>query len=311
MQYLYFFITLFGFFISPMFCSAQAPIFTDFFTADPSARVFKDTLYVYPSHDRDSARWWDMEDYYVYRTTDLKHWENAGKILSLSDIDWAEKYAWAPDCIEKDGQYYFYFPTDQKHIGVAVADHPTGPFKDALQRPLLSISDPGVICDRDFIDPCPFIDKDGQAYLFVGQNTLNILELNPDMVSHEGKIHIIDNLPDFFEAVWMHERQGIYYLSYSGHGKIYYATADHPTGPFTFKGPILGEVNSGTNHHSIVEFKGNWYMFYHTSDLALSKIPADDPEQQYVQWRRSVCMQQIKYLDNGDIQPINHMTPKF
>ncbi len=285
---------------------AQAPIFTDMYTADPSARVFNDTLYVFPSHDRDQAQWWDMEDYYVYWTTDLRQWHNGGKVLSIHDIKWAQKYAWAPDCIEKEGKYYFYFPTDQKHIGVAVANSPTGPYKDALGKPLLSISDPGVVCNRDFIDPCPFIDKDGKAYLYVGQNALNIVELNDDMTSHKGKIHVIEDLPDFFEASWMHEKDGVYYFSYSGHGKLYYATSDRPTGPFEFRGELLDEVNSGTNHHSIVEYKGQWYLFYHTSDLSLSRITNDNAGRKFVKWRRSVCFQPIEYLPDGLIKPITH-----
>ncbi|NIA01071.1 family 43 glycosylhydrolase, partial [Massilia sp. CCM 8734] len=106
--------------------------------------------------------------------------------------------------------YYFYFPTDQKHIGVAVSNSPTGPFKDAIGKPLISEDSPGIISNRDFIDPSVFIDDNGQAYLFVGQIVLNCVKLNKDMVSYSDPVHIIEGVDDFFEAIWVHKRKGKY-----------------------------------------------------------------------------------------------------
>ena len=109
----------------------------------------------------------------------------------------------------------------------------------------------------------------------------------------------------------MHKYKGKYYLSYSTgphiEGKepqIGYAMADNIMGPYTYKGVILGPVSSGTNHHSIVEYKGQWYLFYHTSQLALKNIPANSPDQKYIQWRRSVCAAPLHYNEDGTIQPI-------
>src|SRR4030042_3370043 len=133
-------------------CVNRNPIITHLYTADPSARVFNDTLFLYPSHDRDSAVWWDMDDWHVLSTTDMKHWTDHGVALSLSEISWAKNYAWAPDCEYKNGKYYFYYPTDQDYIGVAVGDHPSGPFKDPIGRPLISRDTPGVKATRDLID---------------------------------------------------------------------------------------------------------------------------------------------------------------
>jgi len=282
----------------------QNPVITHIYTADPSARVFNDTLFLYPSHDRDHAQWWDMTDWHVFSTTDMVHWTDHGVALSLDDISWAEKYAWAPDCIEKGGRYYFYYPTDQAHIGVAVADRPTGPFRDPIGKPLISKDTEGVVSDRDFIDPAVFIDDDGTPYLFMGQNTVNVIRLNDDMVSFDGNVHIIKGTDHFFEAAWVHKYNGKYYLSYSGEGKILYATADHVLGPYTFRGEILDKVNSGTNHHSIVEYKGKWYLFYHNSDLALENIPEGSEARKYVQWRRSVCVDRLYYNDDGTIQKV-------
>ncbi|MDZ7315901.1 MAG: family 43 glycosylhydrolase [candidate division KSB1 bacterium] len=283
---------------------AKNPIITHLYTADPSARVFNDTLFIYPSHDRDEAKWWDMVDWHVFSTTDLSHFVDHGICLSLSDLQWAKQYAWAPDCAFRNGMYYFYFPTDQKHIGVAVGDKPWGPFKDPLGKPLISIDSPGVVCNRDFIDPCVFIDDDGTAYLFMGQNVVNAVVLNEDMISYSGKVKQIEGTDHFFEAVWVHKYRNTYYMSYSGLGKILYAVSDHPLGPYRFMGEILDEVNSGTNHHSIVEYKGQWYLFYHTSDLAISRIPADSEEFKYIQWRRSVCVDSLFYNDDGSIRKV-------
>lgn len=291
------------------------PVINYRYSADPSARVFNDTLYIYPSHDRDEAQWWDMEDYYAYSTTDMKTFKDEGLIFEpLKQTTWAKRYCWAPDCVEKNGKYYLYFPTDQDHIGVAVGDNPTGPFEDALGKPLISRTSPGVIAPSDFIDPNVFIDDDGTAYLLVGQNALNIVRLNDNMVSYEGEPVILDNekqLPHFFEAIWMHKHNGKYYLSYSttryikdkGH-HIGYAMADNIMGPYEYKGVILPPVSSGTNHHSIVEYKGQWYLFYHTAQRALKNIPAGSPDRKYVYWRRSVCAAPLHYNEDGTIQPI-------
>jgi arabinoxylan arabinofuranohydrolase len=284
--------------------SAQNPIITNMYTADPSARVFKDTLYLYPSHDRDSAKWWDMIDWHVFSTVDMKHWKDHGVALSLKDIKWAKKYAWAPDCGFKNGRYYFYYPTDQDFIGVAISNAPAGPFTDPLGKPLITRQTPGVIADRDLIDPCIFTDDDGTSYLFFGQNNVCAVTLNKDMISFNSPATIIKGTDHFFEAIWVHKYNGKYYMSYSGDGKILYSMADKVLGPYEFKGEILDKVNSGTNHHSIVQYKGNWYLFYHNSDLALKNIPPDSPDREFIQWRRSVCIEYLHYNADGTIQKV-------
>ena len=292
----------------PLLCAAWSgnPIITDAYSADPSAHVFGDTLWVYPSHDRDDAAAFSMEDYHAYYTTDMTQWHDAGVIFSpFKQTLWAKSAAWAPDCVERNGKYNLYYPTDKRHIGVAVGDSPKGPFHDPLGHPLLSIDSPGVVCDRDFIDPAVFIDDDGQAYLFVGQNTVCCVKLNDDMVSYDGKVHIIEGVKDFFEAVWVHKRNGIYYMSYSdgpfrGHEpRIAYCTATSPMGPYTYQGVILDPVNSGTNHHSIVTYRGQDYLFYHTADLSRRLAP-----DYHCGVRRSVCVDSLFYNQDGTIKKV-------
>jgi len=287
---------------------SQNPFIRHMYTADPSARVFNDTLFVYPSHDQDTATWFSMEDWHVFSTTDMVNWKDHGVALSLKNLSWAKSMAWAPDCIERNGKYYFYYPTDQRNIGVAVGDRPYGPFKDPLDSALIHIKSKGVVCNRDFIDPAVFIDDDGQAYLYMGQLVVNAIKLNKDMISYDGKVYLLEGTDDFFEASWMHKYKGKYYLSYVGKsGEIKYCMSNSPLGPFEYKGVILQKMNSGTNHHSIAEYKGQWYMFYHNSDLYYANHA--ELEQKFGwghkgslhPFRRSICVDKLFYNKDGTI----------
>lgn len=285
-------------------CLAQNPFITHMYTADPSARVFNDTLYVYPSHDKKDAHWFNMSDWHVFSTTDMKNWIDYGVALSLDSLSWATQYAWAPDCAYYKGKYYFYFPTDRDYIGVAVGDKPAGPFKDALGKPLIERKTPGVKANRALIDPCIFIDDDQTPYLLFGQNFVNIVKLNEDMVSFTDTVKQVKGAKHFFEAVWMHKYNGKYYLSYSGQGKIEYGTGDSPYGPFEYKGVILDKVNSGTNHASITVYKGQWYLFYHTSDLFFKNNPTAKKHGLKKWYRRSICVDPLHYNPDGTIQKV-------
>ncbi|MFC2176485.1 family 43 glycosylhydrolase [Bacteroidota bacterium] len=293
-------------------CFAQNPFITHMYTADPSAHVFNDTLYVYPSHDRNKQKVFDMRDWHVFSTTDMKNWTDHGVALRLKDLKWAKKNAWAPDCAKANGKYYFYYPTDQFHIGVAVSDKPTGPFVDPLSKPLISQDTKGVSCDKGaFIDPCVFIDDDNQAYLYMGQYVVNAIKLNDDMISYDGEVYHLEGTDDMFEASWMHKYKGMYYLSYVGiNGEIKYCMSDNPLGPFEYKGVILEKMNSGTNHHSMVEYHGQWYMFYHNSDLYFRNNPKKEkvfgfghPGSPHP-FRRSICFDKLYYNEDGTIQQV-------
>jgi beta-xylosidase len=296
--------------------NAQNPFITNMYTADPSARVFNDTLFLYPSHDQDTATWFNMTDWHVFSTTDMKNWTDHGVALSIDDISWASNSAWAPDCEYYNGNYYFYYPVNRNAIGVAVNNKPYGKFKDALGKPLITNETPFVVNKSFLIDPTIFIDDDNTPYLLFGMDDLNIVKLNKDMISFDDEVRQIKGATDFFEAVWMHKFKNKYYLSYSSTlsdkgdksaGKIVYAIGDSPYGPFEYKGVILDEVNSGTNHHSIVEYKGQWYLFYHNSDLYFKNNHDADP---VLNWkgnnpfRRSICVDVLNYNEDGTIQQV-------
>jgi beta-xylosidase len=272
---------------------AQSPILPDFH-ADPSARVFGGKLYLYPSHDAPGARnWKSMVDWHVFSTEDMEKWTDHGVAFGLNDIKWATEEAWAPDCIERNGKYYFYFPAGGQ-IGVAVSDSPTGPFKDAIGEPLVKKNEAGI---RYMIDPNVFVDDDGQAYLYVGgARQLGVVKLKADMITRDGPVQRLE-MPRFYEGVWVHKRNGIYYASYptrpetkdSRANVMVYSMAKSPLGPFDFKGPLL-DNHSGNVHGSITEFKDQWYFFYHVAGPST--------------WERRVCIERVSYNEDGTIRPM-------
>jgi hypothetical protein len=258
---------------------AQNPLIMDQFTADPTARVFEGRIYVYPSHDilaypgKGRAGWFCMEDYHVFSSENLTDWKDHGVILSQNNVDWVDSTSysmWAPDCVLKNGKYYFYFPATSKErgrrIGVAVSDRPYGPFKPEA-KPIEGVYG---------IDPCVFIDKDGKAYLYYSMNKIFVAKLKDNMLELDSKPQVIENLPKtgLLEGPFVFERNGIYYLTYphvqNKIERLEYSTGNCPMGPFEPRGVIMDESPAGcwTNHHSIVQYKGQWYLFYHHNDLS-------------------------------------------
>ena len=268
------------FFVNKTF--AQNPIITDQFTADPSARVFEGRVYVYPSHDILAAEgkgrvgWFCMEDYHVFSSDNLTDWTDHGVIVSQDKVPWVNSKAyalWAPDCIYKNGKYYFYFPAPAKDttlgrgfsIGVAVSDNPYGPFTPQ----------PEPIKGVRGIDPNPFIDKDGQAYLYWSARNIYVAKLKENMLELASEPKVIQGLPDkgLKEGPYMFERNGIYYLNLSActgsYRKTRVCNCDNPLGPFKVTGVIMDEKpGCWTNQQSIIEFKNQWYLFYHHNDLS-------------------------------------------
>jgi hypothetical protein len=261
--------------------SAQNPLVMDQFTADPTARVFEGKIYIYPSHDilaeegKGKIGWFCMADYHVFSSENLTDWTDHGVIVSQNKVDWVDSTSysmWAPDCIYRNGKYYFYFPAGAKDkakrggIGVAIADKPYGPFKP-MPQPIEGIGG---------IDPNVFIDKDGQAYLISAMGKIFIAKLKDNMLELADKPREIENLPTagLKEGPFLFERNGIYYLTYphvqNKIERLEYATSNHPMGPYKVTGVIMDESPTGcwTNHQSIVEYKNQWYLFYHHNDLS-------------------------------------------
>jgi hypothetical protein len=316
----------------------REPLVRHIFTADPSAHVFDGQIYIYPSHDietgipqNDEGDHFDMMDYHVLSFRDFdSNVIDHGVALHVRDVPWARKQMWAPDAAYKDGTYYLFFPAKDHQgvfrIGVATSAHPAGPFA-ARPEPL-----PGSFS----IDPCSFVDDDGQAYLYFGgiwggqlqrwqggryepqpaelaadapAIRPRVARLNDDFSGFVDGVHelsIVDEAGQllragdterrFFEASWMHERNGTYYFSYSTGDThfLVYATSDNPLGPFVFRGRILNPVVGWTTHHSIVEFKGNWYLFYHDSTLSGG-----------VTHQRCVKVMKLEHQPDGSIQTID------
>jgi hypothetical protein len=311
--------------------TAQNPIIRDQFTADPTARVFNNKVYLYPSHDivppeGQRQDWFCMADYHVFSSENLTEWTDHGMILSQEQVPWgkADGYSmWAPDCVEKNGKYYFYYPNAPKSgrgfaIGVATADHPEGPFTPEAE----------AIKGVSGIDPCVLIDNDGKAYIYWSGMGIRGARLKDNMKELEGGLQEVkmprrEGQPDmppmlvggqqmeglhdgFKEGPFVFRRGDWYYLTFpwvrgdTSNGKnptetLAYAMSKSPLGPWDFKGIIMAEHSNGcwTNHHSLVEFKGEWYLFYHHNDFS----PRDDK-------RRSVCIERVTFNADGTIREV-------
>ena len=314
------------------------PLVTHIYTADPSAHVFEGKLYVYCSHDieggvafNDDGAHFCMEDYHVLSMDSPDGpATDCGLALHVSEVPWAERQMWAPDAACRDGRYYLYFPAKTAEglfrIGVAVGEHPAGPFTPQ----------PRPIDGTYSIDPSVFADDDGEHYLLFGgiwggqlqkyrDNAYDagneeprdgepalgprIARLRADMLELDEPTREVQILDEqgrplraddhnrrYFEGPWLHKYEGRYYLSYSTGNThlLCYAFGDNPYGPFTYQGQVLRPVVGWTTHHSICEYEGRWYLFYHDSLLSGG-----------VTHLRSVKMVELQHDAEGRIVPIN------
>lgn len=239
----------------------------------------------------------------VFSSDNLTDWTDHGVIVSQDKVAWVDPSSysmWAPDCIARNGKYYFYFPTRAKdtarygrgfRIGVAVSDSPAGPF----------IPQPQPITDVRGIDPNVFIDKDGQAYLYWSAGKIFVAELKENMLELDSEPMVMDDLPakGLVEGPYMFERNGTYYLTYPHvehrTERLEYAMGSSPVGPFRVTGVIMDESPAGcwTNHHSIVNYKGQYYLFYHHNDLS----PRFDKA-------RSIRVDSLFFNDDGTIRKV-------
>ena len=313
------------------------PLVTHIYTADPSAHVFEDKLYIYPSHDlehdgedNDNGDQYKMEDYHILSMDDVDApCIDHGEALHMKNVPWVSGQMWAPDAAYKNDTYYLFFPARDKEgifrLGVATSKNPAGPFEPQ----------PNYIEGSFSIDPAVLVDDDGSSYIYFGGLWGGQLEkwqtgkfvadaegpaadapavgprvakLSEDMLSFEEapeEIVILDENGNpitagdeerrYFEGPWMHKYNGKYYFSYSTGTTHYlaYAIGDSPKGPFTYQGKILDPVIGWTTHHSIVEFKGKWYLFYHDSSLSGG-----------VNHKRCVKFRELKYNPDGTIIPM-------
>jgi beta-xylosidase len=280
---------------------ATNPIIMDQFTADPTARVFEGRIYLYPSHDMPGrpGDWFAMEDYHVFSSENLTDWTEHGVICDQTNVPWLNRKGydmWAPDCVFKNGTYYFYFPVGRR-IGVATSDKPYGSWK-VLDKPVTGAGG---------IDPCVLIDDDGSSYLFTGAQGITVAKLKDDMIELESRSQRIANLPrpGLIEGPFAFKRNGIYYLTYphavtdaagrQGSEELEYSISTNVFGPYKWMGVITDTNKSGcwTEHHSIVQYKGQWYLFYHDKQLS----PNFDRN-------RSVRIDYLYFNDDGSIKKV-------
>ena len=262
-----------GYVLTHEFESTGNPIIRDKHTADPAVLVEGDTLWLFAGHDAaGNQSGYVMKDWLLYSTTDMKHWTEHPSPLRVDDFKWADSHqAYAGHVARgKDGKYYWYVSTNWCGIGVAVSDKITGPYKDALGKPLLTNKD--CFASKHSwacIDPAILIDDDGTPYIIWGNKECYYAKLKDNMTEIDGEIHRID-VPNFTEAPWMHKYNGKYYLTYASEWpeKIAYAVADHIGGPYTPMG-IISEIagNSNTTHPAIIKFRDRWLFFSHNGGL--------------------------------------------
>ena len=277
------------------------PIISHLHSADPAAHVWPgdDRLWIYGSHDQPGTNTHDtMECYHVFSSSDLVHWTDYGIALHLKDVKWAISHMWAIDAVLWKGTYYLVFcaierDTGEWRTGLATSPRPEGPFVDAgfIQ---------GVVWGQD---PSLFVDDDGTPYLYRGAcGRMFGAELQDDLraVVPGTEVELTDQLQAAFEGPFVHKYQGKYYLSYPGltggewPEEMYYAVSDKPLGPYKSRGVYIPQFKgcAGTNHGSIIEYKGRWLALHHSSWIS------------GIGQSRSLMIDYLEYDERGDILPI-------
>lgn len=321
--------------MSALSICASNPIVQTWFTPDPAPYVHNDTVYLFTGHDEDDAQYFKMKDWQLHTSDDMVNWTFRGFPISTATFSWAKQgdNAWASQAIERDGKWFWYICAEDTvkglhGIGVAVADRPEGPYADPLGKPLV----PG---NWGYIDPSVFIDDDGQAYLFWGNNGLWWAKLNRDMISLDGDVIAVETLNDtdqfgpqvmkmdyqvgerrmktgYEEGPWVFKRNGKYYLVYAAGGvpeHMAYSVADKIEGPWRYMGKIQSESpGSFTIHGGSIEFKGRNFIFYHTGLLPNGGGFRRSSAVEEFSWRGDT-IPFIPFTEKGVIKPIKNLDP--
>ncbi len=321
---------------------ADYPIFWQRYTADPWGLEYNGRLYLFCSHDTYSPEkgyGYFMNDITCISTDDMKNWTDHGEVFHAKDSKWGAKRTWAPCVVHHNGKFYLYYgDANGGGIGVAISDDPAGPYIDNHNQPVVGMNTPGVlIYDENHqpvknkkdvpgaisgsenwgmwcFDPSVLVDDDGQVYMYFGgahPDNSRVIKLKDNMVETDGAA-VKPNTPGFFEASFVHKYKNKYYLSYAGHyfGKpanIEYVMSDKPMEGFGNPGVVLPNppVNDGfNNHHSIFQFKGEWYIAYHNREVAYENNEQDQRAREYM---RSVCIDRLYHNEDGTIRTV-HIT---
>lgn len=303
-----------------MDATAQNPIICDRYTPDPAPYAHGDTLYLFVDHDEDVTEnnYFTMKDWLLYSTVDMVNWTYRGTPLtSATFARWAKQGndCWASQAVERNGRWYWYTTatvSGQAYpgIGVAYSTSPDGPYY-GFSRPLVQ--------GWFYIDPTVFIDDDGQAYLFWGNNGLWYAQLSSNMLTLKGDVKKVNTNDEsafgpykgyddngnpktnFEEASWVYKIGDTYYLEYAAGGvpeHWAYSTAPSIDGPWTYRGKVMGQAQgSFTIHGGSVRFKGHEYMFYHNGGL-----PGGGG------YKRSTCVEEFTRNADGTIPYIPFTT---
>ena len=311
--------------LSVVSLNAQNPIVSHCYTADPAPMVFEgnDSLYVYCDEDMNVPSvndFYYMERWRVYSTVDMVNWTDHGEAMPRTAFKWGDEgTCWASQCVKKGDYYYWYMclskPNDWRHyIGLGRSKKPSGPFKDVLKKPLFDTGEGGDI------DPTVFIDDDGQAYLYWGNNKLRYAKLSSVMISINtnigkngivevpltkeafGGVKVDDQVTGkdcYEEGPWLDKRGDNYYLMYAAGGvpeHISYSMSKSPEGPWEYKGIVMKQQDTGsfTNHSGMVHYQGKDYFFYHTG-----WAPKGGGG-----FNRSMAVEEMHFNDDGTIKPI-------
>lgn len=296
---------------------------------DPSVLVDGDTVYLYVGHDTSTGNGYTMPNYLCYSTQDMEEWTYEGVVLDMTNVSWGTKdTAWAGQVVKHNNKYYFYYcaantsDNNDKSIGVAVADKPTGPFKDIGKALIKGAQTDNGSFQWEDIDPTVWIEtgSDGEEHIYLcwGNTHLFLCELNDDMISvkdqnADGQIKLNDDLwpqtitgmsGTYTEAPWLYRRMdengnyyGQYYLFYAMNWReeMAYATTDDLTsGTWTYGGQVMEPTaTSNTNHMAVFDFQGKTYFIYHNGSLAWGSG-----------YRRSACIEEVTFAEDGSVNYI-------
>ena len=318
------------------------PIFPGWY-ADPEARIFGNTYWVYPTYSDDydkpdrsthisdeqkSLQKNTINQQYLKQTflnafssTDLINWQKHSHVLDFKDVKWAAYSIWAPSITEKNGKYYLFFGANdiqnnnqQGGIGVAVADKPGGPFIDHIGKPLID----KFYNNAQPIDQFVFEDADGQYYLiYGGWKHCNIGKLNDDFTGFkpfaDGNIFKSITPENYVEGAFMILRKGKYYLMWSEGDwvgpeySVAYAMADSPLGPFKRIAKILQQdpkIATGAGHHSVINIPKTDDWYIFYHRRPLTTKDGN---------HRETCIERMYFSENGLIKPVkitNHGVKK-
>jgi arabinoxylan arabinofuranohydrolase len=290
---------------------ADNPIIQTVYTADPAPLVFNNRVYLFADHDEDGSTNFNMRDWRLYSSADMANWQDHGVVMNLATFSWANDRAWAGQVIPRNGKFYYYVPVQKKSgsmaIGVGVSDTITGPYRDALGKPLV---------ENNEIDPTVAFDENGQAYLYWGNPNLWYAKLNQDMISISGspvKVQLTTagfgarrgganaRATSYEEGPWIYKRNNLWYLVYAANccsEDIRYSTGPSITGPWTYRGVVMATAGASfTNHPAVMDFNGSSYFWYHNGAL-----PGGGG------YTRSIAVEKFSYNSDGTIPTITMTT---